>query len=162
MKPSQDNPVPYADPLHAGRHPFQTFMLSVCLVTGVPLLIGQPIAGSVNELLPAWMAFGWGMSLFLGAAIALAGSYWPRTNYATALTLERAGLVIVGPAAIVYAAIIPLFSGDTKGLVATLIALGFGGSCLKRAHDIGLVIVRAIAIAAGDPMRRARREDETP
>jgi hypothetical protein len=124
------------------------------------LLFGAPIAGSVNELLPPFMAAGWGVSLCIGSITALIGSYWPRASYATALTLERAGLCVVGPAALVYGAIIPLYSGDTKGLVATLIALGFGISCLKRAHDIGKVIVRAIRSQTQNPMNLPLREGE--
>lgn len=151
--------VPYADPLHAGRHPFQTFMLVLCVFSGVPLLFGEPPAASVEALLPPWMAVSWGVSLCLGALVALVGSYWPRGRYATALTMERAGLCIVGPAALVYGTLIGMYSGSA-GFAAASITIGFGLSCLKRAHDIGKVITRAIAKKTDDPMDRPLREDE--
>lgn len=151
--------VAYADPLHAGRHPFQTFLLALCVVSGVPLVFGENTASSIAALLPHWMGASWGISLSLGAAIALAGSYWPRRNYATALTLERVGLVIVGPAAVVYALVILIYGG-MGGATAALITLAFGASAIKRARDIGKVIHRAIAMKTTDPMPRALREGE--
>jgi hypothetical protein len=153
--------VAYADPLHAGRHPFQTFLLGLCVISGVPLAFGERTASSISALLPGWMAVGWGVSLSLGALVALVGSYWPRTSYATALTLERVGLVIVGPAAVVYACVIFIYGG-WGGATAGLITLAFGASALQRAHDIGKVIHRAIAITEGEPMPRVLREGETP
>lgn len=152
--------VAYADPLHAGRHPFQTFLLALCVVSGIPLAFGMSTASSIEALLPEWMAVAWGVSLVTGAALGLTGSYWPRSNYATALTLERVGLVIAGPAAIVYACVIFIY-GWPGGVVAGLITLAFGASCLQRAHDIGKVIHRAIAMRTTEPMPRALREDET-
>lgn len=151
--------VAYADPLHAGRHPFQTFLLALCVVSGIPLVAGLDTSSSVAVLLPSWMAEMWGWSLVLGAAIALTGSYWPRRSYATALTLERVGLVIVGPAAIVYAGVLLLY-GWPGSLVAGLITFAFGASCIARARDIGKVIHRAIAMRTTDPMPRALREGE--
>lgn len=156
-----DHPtVAYADPLHAGRHPFQTFLLSLCVVSGIPLAFGVSTAQSIEATLPPWMAVSWGISLSVGAALGLAGSYWPRQRYAAALTLERVGLVIAGPAATVYAVVIFVY-GWPGGVVAGLITLAFGASCLKRAHDIGKVIHRAIAMRTTEPMPRALREGES-
>lgn len=161
-KPLRHDLVPYADPLHAGRHPFQTFMLAVSVVSGVPLLFGRETAQSMHALLPDWMAISWGFSLCLGAALGLVGSYWPKANYATALTLERAGLWIVGPAALVYAAVLLLYAGALQGLTAALITAGFGASCIKRAHDIGKVISRAIATRERTGRARVQTEGEVP
>jgi hypothetical protein len=152
--------VAYADPLHAGRHPFQTFLLGLCVISGIPLAFGERTASSISALLPGWMAIGWGVSLSLGALVALVGSYWPRRNYATALTLERIGLVIVGPAAVVYACVIFIYGG-MGGVTAGLITLAFGASAIQRAHDIGKVIHRAIAMADGNPLPPVLREGET-
>lgn len=146
--------IGYADPLRAGRHPFQTYMLALCLVSGLPLLFRPPAAGSIEETLPPWAGMVWGASLTIGAGAALVGCYLPRSTYATALTLERTGLSVTGSAAVVYAIIIWLNIG-LDGLIATGIILGFGVSCLIRSHHIGGVIVRAIQTISDD-------EDEPP
>lgn len=151
--------IPYADPLRAGRHPFQTFMLALCVISGIPLAFGQETASSVQSLLPGFMAIGWGISLSLGAVVALVGSYWPREGYATALTLERIGLLIVGPAALVYGFIIALFAG-LGGLVSMCIIIAFGGSCILRARDIGCVFHRAIAAVEGRTPPTVLKEGE--
>lgn len=135
--------VRYTDPLHAGRHPFQTFMLTLCVVSGIPLLFGEPPSTSVEALLPGWVAATWGLSLTIGAILGLVGAYWPKKNYATALTIERIGLDITGPAALLYAVIVFIYGGWGSSVAACII-LGFGASCLVRAGDLGVIIRRAI------------------
>lgn len=133
--------VPYTDPLHAGRHPFQTFMLALVVVSSIPLVFGRVAAGSIEETLPAWAAFAWGFGLLTGAVLALVGSFW-RGAYDTALMLERIGLNFAGFAAVVYGLAIPIIGG-WRGLTAAAITLGFGVSCLIRARDIARVFARA-------------------
>lgn len=148
--------VRYADPLHAGRHPFQTYLLVLCVVSGVPLIFGRVPAASVEALLPEWVAVSWGVSLTGGALLGLIGSYWPRENYATALTVERIGLTLTGPAALLYATAIFLITG-IDGFIAVGIVAGFGAACIKRGRDIGVIIARAIS---GDSLV-VQREDES-
>jgi hypothetical protein len=145
--------VPYADPLHAGRHPFQTFLLALCVVSGIPLLLGAPPTASAAALLPPWVVTAWGASLAIGAGVAIAGSYWPKRNYATALTLERIGLVVVGPAALLYGAIIVIYAG-AAGAVPASITTGFGVASLIRSHDLGKIVRRAIAGEHSAPVLR--------
>lgn len=152
-------PAAYADPLHAGRHPFQTYMLTVCVISGIPLAANRPAARSIAETLPDWLAVTWGAVLVAGAITALTGSYWPRKGYATALTIERVGLLLVGAAAFVYGVIIIGYVG-TAGSVAGLITLGFGAAALKRSHDIRKIFTRAIHEVNDDPLPRVDREDE--
>lgn len=136
--------IMYVNPLHAGRHPFQTFILSLCVISGLPLLFKQIPASSVEAFLPEWVAVTWGCALTIGAVLALVGAYWPeKWNYATALTLERIGLDIVGPAALLYSVVIFAFRGYGSA-VAAAIVFGFAISCLIRAGDIGVIIQRAI------------------
>ncbi len=134
--------IPYADPLRAGRHPFQTYLLALCVLSGVPLIFGQVTAGSIEESLPYWLAFSWGLCLFLGSITALIGSYW-RRNYADALTIERIGLLFAGSAGIAYAVVVALVVPPLTGLTAGGIILGFGISCVARARDIGRILRRA-------------------
>lgn len=144
--------VTYADPLRAGRHPFQTYLLFLCAISGIPLAFGVKTAGSVEALLPEWAALTWGLCLAGGSVLGLTGSYWPKRHYATALTVERIGLLIVGPAALLYSVLIAIYIGFS-GTVTVLIVAAFGFSALLRAHDIGLIIVRAI---------ESNDEDELP
>lgn len=136
--------IEYADPLRSGRHPFQTYMLLLAFVSGVPMIFVPPAAESVEFLLPHWVAIAWGVCLVLGSALGLIGAYLPRRmGYANLLTTERAGLALAGSAALVYAVLILVYSGLGRGVSACIIA-GFGVSCLFRSHDIAKVIVRAI------------------
>jgi len=134
----------YADPLQAGRHPFQTYMCFLCVVAGFPLLFGEPNAGSVEASLPGWMAAAWGCCLTLGAILTLVGSYW-RRDWLDALTIERIGLTGVGGGAFLYGLII-LAQFSWGGVLAGFIVLGFGLACLSRSRDIGKVIKRGIRL----------------
>jgi len=135
--------VPYTNPLLAGRHPFQIYLLMLCAVSGIPLVFGVETAGSVNALLPDWAGFTWGLSLSLGSALGIVGAYWPRSHIATALTLEEISMLIVGPSAMLYAVLIALYIG-WSGTVTVLIVAGFGLAALTRARHIAYVISRAI------------------
>lgn len=135
--------ISYSDPLRAGRHPFQTYMLILCMIAGLPLLFGQPASATLEALLPPWCVYLWGFALTFGSAIALIGSYMPRHNYATVLTIERIGLAVTGFAGVAYSLLIGIYAGFQNS-VAIAIIFGFGISCLIRARDIGKVIKRAI------------------
>lgn len=112
-------PLPYIDPLHAGRHPFQIYMLALCVVSGAPYLFGYATAEAVEKQLPVFLALAWGLMLFFGAAIALVGSYW-KGSIANALTMERVGLSSTGGAAVVYGLCIV----GTRSLFAPLFMVG--------------------------------------
>lgn len=144
------NAVSYSDPLRAGRHPFQTYMLVLCLISGIPLMFGQPASATLDALLPTWAVYMWGIGLTLGAVISLIGTYMPRRDYATALTIERIGLIMVGFAGVGYAVLVLVYAG-IHNTVAACIIFGFGISCLIRARDIGKVMRRAIAAHYQDP-----------
>lgn len=135
----------YIDPLHTGRHPFQIYILSLCILSGALLLLNRQEPSAIQQLLPQWMRVVWAVMLTFGAALALFGSYWPggKAGAANSLTVERIGLSIVGAAAIVYGFAI-IVVASLPGMVAAAITLGFGLSCLRRARDIGRIIRTAI------------------
>lgn len=135
----------YGDPLYAGRHPFQTYLLALCVISGVPKLFGVTTSESIDAELPEWLAYAWGFMLSAGSLAALVGAYW-RGQLATALTVERAGLAAVGAAAIVYGVVI-VVAVHLPGLLAAGIVVGFGLFCVRRARDIGHVIKTAIQVA---------------
>ncbi len=134
--------ISYIDPLHAGRHPFQTYLLLLCIIAGLPILFGRIGASSIESELPFWLAFSWALLLFLGSAIGLVGAYW-RGDPANALTIERIGLAVVGSAACVYAVVIIINTGWDR-LIPAGITAAFGFASLRRARDIGQVIKMAI------------------
>lgn len=96
-----DKPLPYTDPLSAGRHPFQTYLLLLCVVSSFPYLFGYATAEAVERNLPVLVALGWGLMLLGGSTLALVGTYWTR-GYDTALTMERIGLFATGIAGVIY------------------------------------------------------------
>lgn len=141
---SKDRIIIYADMFRAGRHPMQVFMLFLCTVSATPLLFGYTVAGSIEEELPAWESFTWGLCLLLGSAGGLIGAYW-RGKLTTALTIERASLALVGCAACVYAIVI-IVSGGVPRIVSAAIIFAFGLSFLRRARDIGKIIHMAVQL----------------
>lgn len=142
LKQSSSRGVTYADPLHAGRHPFQTYMLSVAVVSGLPLVFGWAPPRSIEATLPPWLVLIWGVMLFGGSAVALLGSYW-LGNYANALTIERIGLLVVGGAACLYGMTL-LFVFGLSVAVSAGFVLGFALAALKRSFDIGHIMRTAI------------------
>jgi hypothetical protein len=139
---SRSRGVKYADPLHAGRHPFQTYLLTLAVVSAIPIMVGHAPPASIEQTMPHWLATTWGIMLFGGSLLALVGSYW-LGNYPNALTIERVGLLIVGAAALLYGMAIYAVNGPT-GFVAAGITVGFGAACLKRSRDIGKVFNLAL------------------
>jgi hypothetical protein len=139
--------IAYVDPLRAGRHPFQIYLLALSVVSGAPILFGSIGAGSIERELPFWLAFCWGLALFGGSGLALFGSFW-QGGYVNALTMERIGLAIVGSAAVVYSITIMVAAGSSSPpsrIVPAAIVLAYGGACLSRARDIGRIMRAAIA-----------------
>lgn len=124
----EPEPLPYVDPLRAGRHPFQIYMLGLCVVSGLPYLAGYATAEAVEKQLPVWLALSWGILLLVGASLALLGSYWPR-SIADALTMERVGLALTGGAALVYTLCV---LGARSGLAPFSVVLMYVGYVLLR------------------------------
>lgn len=121
------------DPLEASRHPFEVYLLVLAAVSGVPLLLGKPNSGSVQDALPPAMTALWGAMLVLGSTLALAGLYW-RGRRSTGLLMERTGLIGVGGAALVYACI--LLTTGWRGMFAACITGAFGLACITQARRI--------------------------
>lgn len=140
----------YSDPLHTGKHPFQIYLLFLSMVSGLPLIIWRPAgAVSMEDQMPDWMVLVWGCFLFFGAIIALVGVYW-RGSRINALTIERIGLELLSPAALVYALGVLMYRG-MGAFVSVCILFGFGLACLIRARDIRAIFRQAI--------RQVERED---
>lgn len=131
------------DPLEASRHPFETYLLLLAAVSGLPLLFGRPNSASIAATLPPPLVAGWGAMLVLGSLLALVGLYW-RGRKSTGLVLERTGLVGVGGASIVYAGSVLLVAPGFTGAFAACITAGFGVACLIQARRIAARLRSAI------------------
>lgn len=117
------------------RNPFQVWLLAACVLAGITGIIA-PDEGSVARQLSGGMQLYWYLSLLIGSAIALAGMWW--RDPLTGVLIERAGLVILGPAALVYTAGILSF-GLSPGV---LIVAAFALSIFVRIRQINLNLGR--------------------
>lgn len=142
------------DDLAASRHPFETYLLALAFVSGLPLIFGQRNSGSIEATLPPLLVDAWGAMLVLGSALALLGLYW-RGHEFTALVLERSGLVGVGGAAAVYATSVVLGVG-LDGLFSACIIGAFAGACFAQARRIS----RRIMLLFSPPPLYGRRHDD--
>ena len=92
---------PYNLLIPNSRHPFQTFIMILCLVSGIPLMTGQaPAPASMEAALPSSILYVWGACLTIGAGLTLIGSF--RNSRIKWLLIEQVGLALVGAAAILY------------------------------------------------------------
>lgn len=131
------------DPLDASRHPFETYLLLLATVSGVPLLFGRTNSGSMNETLPFVVVSAWGAMLVFGSLFALFGLYW-RGRPSTGLLMERAGLVGVGGASVIYSAVV-LIQAGFDGMFSACIVVGFGLACFAQARRISRRIQLVLA-----------------
>jgi hypothetical protein len=115
-------------------HPWAIFTCFLCLASGAPLLFGTPPPQSINAALPQWGRVTWGILLFAGSAVVLAGLFWPG-NDRDALLVEQVGQVSVAAGSLVYAAAI-LSVGRPGVGTALAFVLGFGLFCAWRAWRI--------------------------
>ena len=127
------------------RHPFELFMLVVCLFAGIPTIAdGPPAPQSIEALLPQLLVLGWGISLSVGAFIALLGIFL--FGAATGIILEQVGLVMVGTACVFYGIAIWIVIGVT-GAVSGGIVFGFGCACLWRWRQLQKLVNAAVAMS---------------
>ena len=138
----QSPTIAYTDPLTAGRHPFQVYLLSLALVSGIVQLIGSEPPSTLEDNLPETVVLIWSWMLVIGAFLGLSGSLWRKRSYATGLTVERIGLFATGVSAIIYGGFI--LTLGVPGIVAGAITAGFGWACLIRARHIGQIFKRAL------------------
>lgn len=99
----------------AARHPVDpraVFVLVLCLVSGIPLLLGVTDPGSIERTLPHWALLLWGGGLVLGALTTLAGM---SRQTAGGVIAEQIGSVTVGAATLFYGSIILLNAASPKG-----------------------------------------------
>lgn len=108
--------------------PRALFVLSLCVVSGLPLVLGISKPGSVESLIPSWAVVVWGALLTGGAVTSLAGMVKQTVG---GIIAEQIGSVAVGSATIFYSTAILLSTG-WQGVLPAGIILGWGLSCMWR------------------------------
>lgn len=123
-------------PPPATRNPDTVFLIALCLVAGLSQVLSGTEPGTVDALVPTWMALTWGIALIVGATLILVGVFWPQQG--TGQLIELVGRSIYGPAALAYA--VAIYAAADKGfMVAALGAapfVGFAVACLVRVWQI--------------------------
>lgn len=143
---------PYIPP----RNPFQVFLLSFGCFISLSLI--QGIAGSVilEEALTDRAVTSWGWALMVGSSIALLGLWLPERFALFGLALERAGMILVGGAAAIYAWVL-YDSVDDAGTVSYNLGIqcAFALACFWRAVQLTRVMRWSVKNAT-PPMRGFR------
>lgn len=139
--------LPPAD-LPSSRHPFEIFMLVVCVVVGLPILFGNPPPPSVDALMPLWARIIWSVLVAGGALTALIGVALPQRL--AGVFVEQVGLVAVGVGTVVYALCSFVYNDIQLALPAAMI-LAFGVACLWRWVQLERLIALAYAAQEEEP-----------
>lgn len=126
-------------PLPLLLHPFQIFLSALCVVAGLPFLLGfTPEPGSLESLLPSWLVLWWGGNLVVGGGLSFVGVAFGLK------VVERLGLALLAPAAFIYGGGI-LIDAGAQAFIGGAIILAFGMACFIRLAV--LTVSRSIVIA---------------
>lgn len=124
--------------------PRAVFILSLCVVAGIPLVLGVSKPQSIEELMPAWVVVVWGFNLVAGSVATLIGM---SLRTATGILMEQVGSVWVGAATLFYGTAIILVGGWAAGAAAAIV-FGWGLSCFFRWAQLQALINTAVQEAA--------------
>ena len=125
------------DPLYTQRNPYQTFLLILAAISSWPLLKGETGSAALEAELSDAAVMLWGVALLAGSLVALLGEFWRGHDW-TGHVIERAGLALVGVAALIYATVIWTATDLAHADVSFAVALtaAWGAACLWRCGQI--------------------------
>lgn len=112
-------------------YPFEIFLCCLCVLSGVPYMVGATAPSGIEQALPNTLIIVWGFNLTVGGLLTLIGM--GRLNP----RIMRAGLSVLGPTAMVYSLATIAYVG-WRGLFAGLITFGFGMVCLIKDYTVKL------------------------
>jgi hypothetical protein len=127
------------------RYPYEIFLLLWCILVGTPAALGVETSASASRQMNPLEIRLWSVSMVIGSILALTGIFWSRRNaksQVTGLVLEEVGLILVGFAALVYAAVIFKSTGKA-GLFAGGIVAGFSTASFAQAYMLWRAVQRA-------------------
>lgn len=135
--------------------PRAVFVLTLCVVSGIPLLILKTSPGSLEEALPSWGVFLWGLGLLAGSITTLAGMAFQTGG---GILAEQVGSAVVGIATLFYVGIAILELGPERSLTLPMaIILGWGLSCLWRWGQLQALITQTARTV--ERVRAEHKED---
>lgn len=115
--------MPDRDPLTGvppSRHPFQFWALAACMLGGLNSMFGEGAPGSLQEILPAYALYVWGITLFVGGALGIVSGWW--RDRITGLLLERIALGAIAGITIIYALVVYKVAGGSASFIAMFMA----------------------------------------
>lgn len=125
-------------------NPFEVLVAAACVLSGLPHLIRGSAPGSLDRALPHGFVRLWGVELVVGGLLILVGLVTRR------MRVERAGLHLLGLAALAYAVALAAAT-RSSGSVAAGLTAATGLAALARAT------VLTAAIRVSDVLRRGER-----
>lgn len=134
----------------AARYPADpraVFILAISVFSGITALALRAGPGSLEEVLPRWAVFTWGVLLVLGSVITLIGMAFQTIE---GIITEQIGSVIVGVTTGFYSAVAIAELGP--GAIQTVgIILAWGVACFVRWAQLQILISNGI--------KRAQKRD---
>jgi hypothetical protein len=133
--------------VHGGRNPFELWLLSACVLSGLAGLITPGANNSViNKLLPGWEVQAWYAGLLLIGAVALYGAARQK------MLVERVGMAIMSALTLLYSVAVLAAAGDRAAFIALLVA-AFSAACITRVVQINrdLRVLSRAATGSLDP-----------
>lgn len=128
---------PYIPP----RNPFQVFLLALSCVVSLGLIQGESGSLLLEEALTDRAVSSWGWALMIGSLLSLVGIWLPDKVALFALYIERAGMILVGGAAAIYAWVLYSSVGDMSLVAYNLgVQAAFSLACWWRVVQLTRVM----------------------
>lgn len=132
-------------PLFVVQYSFELFVAILCLLAGVPYLLGEVDPQSLEANLPMPLVTVWGVMLTIGPLAMLAGIYrhYKATHIEDVIFWQRVeawGLSVLAYSAYIYAGAV-LASSSKDGWIAAILVATFGAVCHIREIDVQLQVV---------------------
>jgi len=117
-------------------HPFELLIAFLCVVSGIPLMLGFHLSNSTAEVLPFTLQILWGVLLFIGGALSILGlvrfHMSPEARrQILALRIEQSGWIMVATALFVFGFILFTLNASGAGFVL-LTYTAFIAACVLR------------------------------
>lgn len=129
-------PVILITPIRWSRSPIQAFFLFLLAVAGILVVLGLSENILVRQIGPPWSGI-WGAASTIGSTIALIGAYWK--NQVTGMIIERAGISLLGLAALYWLATVFVFT-KADGLYTEIMTALFILICYLQVRYINIHI----------------------
>lgn len=121
-------------PVPARRHPHQVLVAALLVVSGLPILLGGPQPGSINETLPGPLVYLWASAIVAGGAMVVAAAI---VGPLAALYLELIADPPLSLMCLVYASAVWTVAG-LRGAVPVALVMAAGLAFAVRARQVWL------------------------